>query len=192
MASFITSRYSRQGLWSLFLISAFPLHLWTLILAFRDISWLTERTNVWDAIGVLSYGLLVAFVESVVIFLVIALLGFLTPRQWESDRRITFLAFLVLITSVWAIISQLLFLWNVSLPTWAIAYLRQSDHPVRIVYGAILMVVMPTVLLPAYSFLRTKKAVTVMQDLMERFSLLAMFYLFFDLLGVVIIVIRNL
>jgi hypothetical protein len=133
-----------------------------------------------------------AFVESVVIFLVLALLGLITPRQWEADRRIAFLAFLILITSVWAMISQLLFLWNVSLPVQAIEFLRQSDHPVRIVYGAILMVVTPTVLLPAYLFLRTKKAVTVMQDLMERVSLLTLFYLVFDLLGVVIIVIRNL
>jgi len=44
----------------LFLISAFPLHVWTLLLAFRDFSWLTERTNLWDAIGVLSYGLIYA------------------------------------------------------------------------------------------------------------------------------------
>ena len=192
MATFITSRYSRQGLWSLFLISAFPIHLWTLILAFRDISWVTERTNVWDGIGVVAYGMLVAFLESVVIFLVLALLGLLTPRQWESDRRVAFLSFLILITSVWAMISQLLYLWNISLPAWAIDFLRQSHHPVRIVYGTILAVVTPTVLLPAYSFLLTKRAVTVMQDLIERFSLLAMFYLLLDLLGVFIIVIRNL
>jgi hypothetical protein len=192
MATFIASRYSRQGVWSLFLISAFPIHLWTLILAFRDISWVTERTNVWDAMGVVAYGMLVAFVESVVIFLLLALLGLLTPRQWESDRRVAFLSFLILITSVWAMISQLLFLWNISLPAWAIDFLRQSHHPVRIVYGTILVVVTPTVLLPAYSFLRTKRAVTVMQDLIERFSLLAMFYLLLDLLGVFIIVIRNL
>jgi len=192
MVNFITSRYSRQGLWSLFLISAFPLHLWTLILAFRDISWVTERTNAWDAIGVVSYGMLFALIESVVIFLIFALLGLITPGQWESNRRITFLAFLILITSVWAMISQLLFLWNVSLPARAIEFLRQSDHPVRIVYAIILMVVTPTVLLPAYSFLRTKRAVTIMQNLMERLSLLSMFYLVFDLLGVIIIIVRNL
>ena len=75
MATFITRRYSRQGLWSLFLTCAFPLHFWTLILVFRDISWLTDRTNAWDAIGVASYGMIFAFTESVVIFLVAALLG---------------------------------------------------------------------------------------------------------------------
>lgn len=192
MVNFITSRYSRQGLWSLFLICAFPLHLWTLILAFRDISWVTERTNAWDAIGVVSYGMIFALIESLLIFLVLVLVGFLTPWRWESDRRIAFLAFLVLILSVWAMISQLLFLWDVSLPASAIEYLRNSDHPVRIVYAACLIIITPTVLLPAYSFLKTKSAVTVMQNLMERLSLLSMFYLVFDLLGGIIILVRNL
>jgi hypothetical protein len=192
MVNFITSRYTRQGLWSLFLICAFPLHLWTLILAFQDISWLTERTNVRDAIGVVSYGMVFALVESVGIFLVLALVGLITPWRWESDRRTAFLAFLVLITSVWAMIGQLLFLWNVSLPEAAIEFLRRSDHPLRITYAVCLMVITPTVLLPAYSFLRTNKAVTVMQNLMERLSLLSMFYLVFDLFGIIIIVFRNL
>jgi len=191
VVNFITQRYSRQDLWSLFLISAFPLHFWTLILVFRDISWLTERTNAWDAIGVASYGMVFAFVESVVIFLVLALLGLLTPKQWESNRRIAFLAFLILIISAWGIISQLLFLWNVFLPAQAIEFLRHSSHPLRIIYAVCLMVVTPTVLLPAYSFIRSKKAVTFMQNIIERLSLLTMLYLFFDVLGLIIIIIRN-
>jgi hypothetical protein len=173
-------------------MSAFPLHFWTLLLAFRDVSWVSERTNVWDAIGVVAYGLLFAFVESVVIFLIVALLGLLLPKKWDSNRRISLLAFLILITAVWAMISQLLFLWNVSLPAGAIEYLKKSDHPVRITYAVLLLVITPTVLLPAYSLVRTSKAVAAMQNLMERLSLLTMFYLFFDVLGVIIILVRNL
>lgn len=191
MLNFVTQRYSRRGLWSLFLICAFPLHFWTLILVFRDISWLTERTNVWDAIGVASYGMVFAFVESVMIFLVITLLGLLMPKQWGHNRRIALLAFLILITSIWGMIGQLLFLWNISLPAQAIQFLRNSSHPLRIIYAACLLVVTPTVLLPLYSFLKSNKAVAFMQNLMERLSLLTLFYLFFDLLGFVIVVIRN-
>jgi hypothetical protein len=163
-----------------------------LILAFRDVSWLTERTNIQDAIGVVSYGMLFALIESILVFLVLVLIGLITPWRWDSERRIAFLAFLILITSVWAMIGQLLFVWNVSLPAAAIEYLRRSDHPLRIIYAVCLMVITPTVLLPAYSFLRTQKAVTVMQNLMERLSLLSMFYLVFDFLGVIIIFFRNL
>ncbi len=191
MADFITQRYSKKGLWSLFLICAFPLHLWTLIFAFRDISWLTERTNLWDAIGVVSYGMIFAFVESVVIFLVLALLGLILPAQWYSDRRIAFLSLLILLTSVWGMISQLLLVWSVPLPIQVIQFLRSSNHPLRMLYAACLAVVTPTILIPVYLFMKSKKSIAFMQDLMERLSLLATFYLFFDFVGLIIVVLRN-
>jgi len=191
VADFITQRYSKKGLWSLFLICAFPLHLWTLIFAFRDISWLTERTNLWDAIGVVSYGMIFAFVESVVIFLVLALLGLILPAQWYSDRRIAFLSLLILLTSVWGMISQLLLVWSVPLPIQAIQFLRSSNHPLRMLYAACLAVVTPTILIPVYLFMKSKKSIAFMQDLMERLSLLATFYLFFDFVGLIIVVLRN-
>lgn len=191
MVRFIAQRYSRQGLGSLFLTCAFPLHFWALLLAFRDISWLTERTNLWDAIGVVSYGLLFALVESVMIFLVLVLVGFIIPLRWPSDKRITFLALLFLLISLWGIIGQLLFLWNLSLPAQAIQLLRSVRHPLRILYAACLVVVIPTILLPIYLFVRSKRSVAFMQDLMERFSLLTMLYLLFDAVGLVIVIIRN-
>ena len=191
VANFVTQKYSRQGLMSLFLTCAFPFHFWALILIFRDISWVTERTNLWDAIGVASYGLLFAFIESVVIFLVLALLGFFIPKGWNSERRIAFLGLLILITAIWGMIAQLLFLWNISLPAQTIQLLRDSGHPLRILYAAALAIVTPTILLPVYLFIRSKKFTPLMQELMERLSLLTMFYLIFDLLGLVIVLIRN-
>ncbi len=160
-------------------------------MVFRDISWLTERTSLWDALGVASYGLVFAFVESVVLFLVVALLGLFLPRHWPPGRRVTFLALLVLITSAWGMLSQLLFLWDVSLPSPAIQYLRSSDHPLRVLYAGSLAVVVLTVLSPVVFFVRSKRSVSSMQNVMERISLLTIFYLLFDLLGLVIVVIRN-
>ena len=64
-------------------------------MGFSDISWLTERTNFGDAIGVLSYGMVFAFIESVMVFIVVALLGILVPRRWD-DRRVALLSILFL------------------------------------------------------------------------------------------------
>jgi hypothetical protein len=192
VAHFIAQRYSKQGLVSLFLTCAFPLHFWALLLAFRDISWLAERTNLWDAVGVVSYGMVFAFAESVVIFLILVLLGLITPIRWRAGRRVTFLGLLILLVSLWGIVSQLLFLWNVSLPEQVIQFLRHSSHPLRILYLLCLAVVIPTILLPFYLFVRSKGSVALMQDLMERFSLLTTFYLVFDMVGFVIVIIRNL
>jgi hypothetical protein len=190
VSSFIMQKYSRQGLGSLFLTCAFPFHFWTLIFVFRDISWLTERTNLWDAIGVASYGMVFALVESVMIFFVVALAGFFIPR-WQSDQRIAFLGLLILVASVWGMISQLLFLWNVSLPIQVIEFLRNSGHALRILYAVSLAVVIATIVLPVYLFIRSKKATAIMQSLMERLSLITMFYLIFDVAGLMIVIIRN-
>lgn len=134
---------------------AFPLHAWTLILAFRDISWLIERTNAWDAVGVTAYGLLFALVESVAIFLVATVLGFLVSVQWDKDRQVALLTVLVLIASLWAMMDQLFFLLNVSLPGQMIHFLVQTDHPLRVLYAAVLAMVIPTVLIPAILVLQS-------------------------------------
>lgn len=192
MKNFVARNYSRQELWSLFLTCAFPLHMWALIMAFRDISWLSERTNTWDAIGVISYGMLIAFVESVFVFFVAALVGFITPANWSSERRTTFLSLLILLLSLWAMVSQLLFLWNMNLPDAAVQFLRNSDHPLRILYAGSLAVVGLSIVLPVYSFIRSERAIPFMKELMDRLSTLTAFYLVLDLLGVIVIVLRNL
>ena len=189
--NFIKQTYSARGLWSLFLICAFPLHLWTLIMVFRDLSWVAERTNAWDAVGLAAYGMIFAFAESVFIFAIVAFLGLFTPRSWTYERRIGFLSLLVLILSLWAMFSQLYFLWNMSLPHAVAQFLRSSSHPFRFIYAGTFALVFLTVLLPVYLFIKSNKGIAIMQDLVERFASVATVYLFFDLLGLIVVLIRN-
>jgi hypothetical protein len=170
---------------------AFPFHLWTLIMVFRDISWVTERTNAWDAVGVAAYGLLLALAESILVFLILTALGFIMPKQWTVDKRIAFLSLIVLIIAVWGILSQLFFLWNINLPIQTMQSLARSVHPLWWLYGGTLVIVIPTVFLPVYFFLRTDKVFLFMQGLIERLSTLTMLYLFFDLIGLIVAIIRN-
>ena len=183
--------YSKQGLWLLFLMCAFPLHLWTLILSFRDFSWVTERTNAWDAVGVVSYGLLFAFVESLIIFCIMALLGFLVSSKWDEPRRIALLSTLILLLSAWGIYGQAYFVWNVTPAAWFLKWVAQSAHPYRILFGLTLVEVSLTMFIPALLILRWEKFFRFMQETMDRLSLLTLFYLVFDVVGLVIVVIRN-
>jgi len=184
-------QYSKQGLWSLFLVCAFPLHIWTIILAFRDFSWVTERTNSWDAVGVLSYGLIFALIESLAVFLFIALLGFLVSKKWEEDRRNALLGTLVLIASLWAMVSYLYFILQVSIPEQTIDFLSNLAHPLRFLYVISLVLVGLTVTLPTCFILRSDKFLRFIKGLFERLSLLTMIYLFFDFIGLIIVIIRN-
>jgi len=191
VVAWIARRYTRQGLWSLFLMCALPLHAWTLILAFRDISWLTDRTNAWDAIGVTSYGLMFAFVESLAFFVVVVLLGYLVPGRWEVGRRVALMAVLALIASIWAMLEQLFFLVGTGFPGAFIGFLVRSGHPARVFYALLLAVVGLSVFVPAMLVMRSERAYQAVRGLIDRLSVLTMFYLVLDVIGVVIVIIRN-
>lgn len=191
MLASLRQQYWRQGLWSLLLMCAFPVHAWTLILAFRDISWLTERTNAWDAIGVVSYGLLFTFFESWIVFFGMALLGFLVSTKWARERRLALLSVLVLILALWAMAVQLFFLLKLALPGSWVNFLIQSGHPLWVMSAVTLFTVGLSFLIPALLVVKSTPAFRFVQGLIERLSLLAMFYLCLDAVGLVIVLIRN-
>lgn len=78
----------------------------------------------WDAIGVASYGLVLAFIESIIFFMVITLLGLLVSTKWHEDRRVGLLSVLVMITTLWAIDSQAYFIWGSYIPQQILRYAR--------------------------------------------------------------------
>ncbi len=189
--TFVSRRYTTRSLWSLFLMCAFPLHVWTITLVLRDVSWVAERTNVWDAIGVGAYGLLFTFIESCAVFLVFALLGLILPSKWTADKRISFLILLVMILSIWGIISQLLFLWNINLPPFLIQLLARSGRPLVGLYLISLALVVPSVILPVFQFIRSSRMEKVLLDFVDRLSPLVMTYLVLDAAGLIVVLIRN-
>ena len=170
---------------------AFPLHLWTLILISRDVSWLVERTNAWDAIGVASYGLVFAFVESAIYFAVVAFLGLMVSTKWNEERRVALLSVLALVTALWAINGQAYFVWGSDVPEQFVWYAASLKHPLRFLYGAALAMTLPTIVIPVYLVLKSDRFLNLIQGLIERLSLLTMFYLFFDAVGLIVIIIRN-
>lgn len=184
--------YSKQDLWSLFLMVAFPLHLWTLLLAFRDISWVAERTNFLDAIGVVSYGMIFAFLESLVVFLVALLLGILIPSRWGRDKRLATISLLVVVLALWAMLSQLYFLQNWNIPSVILGLLAKSAHPLRFIYIIALAFTVPSVTLPILMIYRSEKILRVILDVIDRISLLTIVYLLVDLVALIVVFFRNL
>jgi hypothetical protein len=185
-------QFSKQKLWTLFLMAAFPTHVWTIILVLQDYSWVTERTNSWDAIGVGAYGLLVAFAESVFVFVVALVLSLLISRKWDQDRRLALLFVTIFVVAIWAIINQLYFLFGATLPGGMMRFLIDSAHPLRILYGTSFAIASISVVLPYAAVLQSDEVVKGIETVMERLSILTVLYLFLDVVGLIIVVIRNL
>jgi hypothetical protein len=188
----ITNHYSRRGLWSLFLLCAFPLHLWTLFLAFRDISWLWERTNLFDAIGSLSYGLVFAFLESLLVFGITVLAGYLISNRWSEEKRIILLGTFVWVLALWSIFFQYANLQEWNLSAGMLTMIAGSGHPLRNLYILALLIVLPSVIVPSGLILFSEKFFQFLMDLQDRLSLLTMAYLFFDAFALCIVIYRNL
>lgn len=183
--------YSRQGLWSLFLITALPLHLWTFILAFRDFDWVTERTNSWDAVGVVAYGLIFTLVESLIIFIVTVLLGFLVSSKWSEKKRIDLMGTLVVTLSLWSMFNQTYFLREMQPSAQFIGFYINTGRPLLFLYATVLILVVLSVGLPTYGILTSGKVEKAVTEGFERLSTLMILYLVFDAAALVILIIRN-
>lgn len=173
-------------------MSALPLHIWTIILAFRDFDWISTRTNAWDAVGVMSYGLLFALIESTVVFIGAILLGFLVSTQWEEKRRIGLMSTLVIILSLWSIFNQTYFLREMSPPPWLGEFAIRTGRPLVGLYALALAFTTLSFALPTYFILKSDKVLNAIQEGMDRLSLLMTLYLVFDAAALVIILVRNL
>jgi hypothetical protein len=152
----------------------------------------SERTNSWDAIGVGAYGLTIALIESVFVFLVVMALGFLVSKKWDLKKRISILGFLFTILALWGIVGQLYYFVEVSVPVEWIQFLASKSHPLRVLYAICLIAIAPTIFLPGYGILKSRKIANGFYEFFDRISLLVALYLILDIAGIIIVVIRNL
>jgi len=188
---FFAHAYTRKGLFQLFMVCAFPIHIWAIFAAFRDFSWVAERTNVWDAIGLLSYAVAFALVETIGIFFIVALLGLLVPSRWDSDTRLALIGNLFLTVAIWSILGQVYSLLGYPLPKWGIDFLVNADHPLRILWGTVFLPLVISAIVPTVLVIRSGRVKGMVIETFDRISLLSSVYVFFDLVGIVIIAIRN-
>ena len=115
----------------------------------------------------------------------------LAVGEFDRIARPALLGNLALTASLWAIASYLYFMLEVSLPGETIGFLVSLAHPLRFLYAVSLILVGLTVTLPTYFILQSEKFLGFIKGLFERLSLLTLFYLFFDVVGLVIVIVRN-
>lgn len=186
--------YTRRGLWKLFLAAVFPVHLWAIIIMLADVGWVAERTNAWDAVGYSAYVLGIALVESLALFIAIALLGLLLPRQWSQERKLAVLGGYLLVIFLAIVVNQLNFFPIDSFTSWTQDQILGGDHPYR--YGILILLAAAGgtgagAILPVWGGYRSEKYVEIFGDIIERIGLLSSLYLFLDLASLVIIIGRN-
>lgn len=161
-----------------FVAIAFPIHVWAIIniLAFLP-AWLL-RLSTWELAGVISYPLMDALMESCLLWIGLMVLSFMLPRKWLADRFVALSSVLVWLMAAWAALVQFIF-----------------NHILQ--WG--LEQILPGLLLVAFSFglvywlvQRYGRLAGWIKRLVQGLVILTYFYMIFDLLGLVVILLRNL
>ena len=160
-------------------------------MAFRDFGWVALRTDVWDAVGLVSYALLIALIESLLVFLLTALLGLLLPWNWLPEKRTALTGTLFLVLAAWSILSKAFTLFGSPIPAGVLVSLHAADHPLRLVWGFVFILVLLSAVLPALWIARSPRAQAGMLGFFESLMTLSSFYLLLDFLGLVMIAVRN-
>ena len=189
--SFFTRAYTNKSLFQLFMLCVFPIHVWTLLMGFRDFSWVALRTNVWDALGLLSYSLAFALVETTGIFLVLVVCGFLIPNRIEAEKRLALIGTAFMVVAIWSIVGQVYSLMRYPIPGWFADFLNQTNHPFRFLWGTVFLLTTVSAIVPLAFITRQEKFKNMVIEIFDRISTLSSLYVFFDFVGIVIITIRN-
>jgi hypothetical protein len=166
-------RFTSQGLTQLFVYCAFPIHVWALINMFRDVpSWLLYMPS-GDVVGSVAYTLTFALVETLIVLMVVLLVGMMVPRRWVVEKYVPLASVLLVELAVMAIVFQ---------------YFIIHHLPKRnLVIGYALLLALTTGIV-----LRFPKVGDVLRWVSERLVVLSFTYIFFDVLGLLIVVVRNL
>ena len=186
----IKNFYTKIDLLNLFLLVVFPIHIWSIYLIFNDVGWIAERTNSWDAVGYAGYSLTFALLESVGVFLLVALMVFLLPRQWKKNQRLAVISLLYLAAAFWAVAGQLYFILDKE-AFWLFRILFNVNRFGSVTLPLFLLIVLATVVLPVIYIPRAKKFEKAVFAVADRLVILSAFFLFLDLIGIIIVIVRQ-
>jgi hypothetical protein len=184
-------KFARGDWFKLFLVCAFPLHLWTILMVFRDVNWVAERTTGWDALGFSGYALFYTLIESLLLFSFIALLSLLIPKAWNKTLRFSVLSLLAFALAGWSIMEQLILIvfWS-RLRQLASSFTFLVTTPWSVQVLIVLLIII-SVAVPLLLLRRNEKLQNGVFAILERLTMLSGLYLFLDAVGIVIIIFRN-
>ncbi len=179
-----------RQLFTLFLLCAVPIHLWSILMLLNDYAWVVEQHSLDTYIGYVDYALLAALIESLVVAGLFYILGLLVSRKWMYDKRLAVLVAALIAVSVWAIIGQVFFLLRESPPGWlAWILLRLPFHRTEALLFLWVLVI-ASIALPVFFILRGSKLEPTLLALLDRLTVLAGFYLVLDGFALLLVVYR--
>ena len=166
-------RFSSEDLLHLLVFCAFPIHVWTIVNMFRDVpSWALYMQQ-WELVSTIAYMLAFALFETLIILLPILVVGLILPKQWVSRVYVPWVGVMLVEGALAAIAFQ---------------FTIVQHSPKRNLIILIALVLGGSTLL----LLRFPKIGEILRSVVGRLTVLTFLYIFVDLVGLVIVIARNL
>jgi hypothetical protein len=161
-----------------FAVCVIPVHVWLVINFLDQARGIAIRVSTWDFLGVIAYILTFALVESLVVFLAILLIAFILPSRIFRSKFVALSSIVILVATGWFVYLQ-----------YHDEYIQGRQFVPLAVWGFSFIVVLASSIFLIH---RSRKLEKTFFSLAQRLAILSILYIFVDMLGVTIIILRNL
>ena len=171
---------AKADYFKLFLVCSFPVHIWAYINLLNDMPAIQLEMGAWRILGVAAYVLGFALIESLFIFGLIFLVSLILPESLFGLQLVQVGSIFVLTTSIAALLIHYYGQWKIesfSFTAW-IALWTMIGTSIFIV--------------AVYWLNRNQQVQGIFQSGIERLAVLSLVYISLDILGLSVIIIRNL
>jgi hypothetical protein len=180
LAIFSSRLAPKKTYFQLFLVCMLPVHIWAIIIFFRRLDSFTIFMNVAQMISIASYVLVYALLESLFIFALLFASSLLLPSRVGPESKLALGTTIALVASAAAVLIHLDAIWKV---TW----LNQRQW--TWLWAGVSLLLIALISLAVF---KNERLESWFNALVERLSLLSMVYLAADILGLMVILYRQL
>ena len=170
----------KREYFGLFLLCLLPINLWEILVFFYRASSMTLIMNAWEIAGVVAYLLAFALVEALALFCLLFILSLLLPEGVFETGLLSMGAIVIVLASIAGSLIHLHDSWDIafiSFDRWVIVAVLLA---LTLAGGCI------------FWMRRNERLAKGIRTIADRLEVLAGFYLALDLLGVCVVLIRNL
>lgn len=164
-------------------------------MVFYNFDWIARRTVFGDAIGYGAYSLSFALLESLLIFLVVVPIFLILRKKQGSDIAKAIIGTVFFIVTIWMIIYQIdkvnNFFIQATIENIVTTYNLRYRYKIGLVFSAAGIIAL-TIGFPPFLVRRSNKLESIILDFFQQLELISYLYLFFDVIAIVIVIIRNL
>ena len=168
---------ARQETWLTFSSIIFVINVWAIINILRAVpSWILSRT-IWEMIGIISYPLAFALIESLIFLVGLIFLAVILPKRVMREKFVGTSSLSALIATLGMVIAHL---YGKELGIWSV---RDFGWYLLILLG---VVIVSWILVSVVKQLNDR-----VEDIAGRLTPLSTLYLVLDVAGLMIVIARN-